>query len=95
MNKLLPLIFALSLLGGSASHARPVAPLTQLQSGLTVITRMFVTSTTLEWSSRTKGSAGSDHFCRVLTGRVGGTAIDLTSGKLVGCSHQVHRHSAT
>jgi hypothetical protein len=37
MNKLLPLIFALSLLGGSASYSMPVAPLTQPQNGLTVI----------------------------------------------------------
>jgi hypothetical protein len=59
------------------------------------ITRMFVTSTTLEWSSQTKESAGSDHFCRVHTERAGGSAVDLTSGKLVRCAHQVPRHSAT
>ena len=36
MNKLLPLIFALGLLGGSAAYAIPVAPLGQPQATLTV-----------------------------------------------------------
>ena len=36
MNKLLPLIFALGLLGGSAAYAMPVAPLAPSQGTLTI-----------------------------------------------------------
>ena len=36
MNKLLPLIFALSVFGGSAAYAMPVAPLSQPQATLTI-----------------------------------------------------------